>query len=216
MTQTTIAPGIAQELSVNADVALAFLEMAASGRGQEALDRYGGLEFRHHNPYFAGDGEALVAAMDQDAQTHPGKRLEVVRIISEGPNVAIHSKVTGSTDHDLATVHIFRIEDGKIMELWDVAQEAPADSRTQVRLRRGPRSSELMRLSSVGVASLALLAALAGCQPSASPTSPGPSSPVPSAPGASASAESTPGESAAGFVLTSSAFAEGEAIPGDP
>jgi predicted SnoaL-like aldol condensation-catalyzing enzyme len=131
MTQTTTAPGIAQELSVNADLALAFLEMAASGQGQEALDRYGGLEFRHHNPFFAGDGETLVAAMDEDVQTHPGKRLEVRRIISEGPYVAIHSKVTGSTDHDLAAVHIFRIEDGKILELWDVAQEEPANSPNQ-------------------------------------------------------------------------------------
>jgi predicted SnoaL-like aldol condensation-catalyzing enzyme len=132
MTQVAIvAPEVAQELGVNADLALAFLEMAASGRGQEALDRYGGLEFRHHNPYFAGDGGTLVAAMDEDVRTKPGKRLEVMRIISEGPYVAIHSKVTGSTDHDLATVHIFRIEDGKIVELWDVAQEAPADSPNQ-------------------------------------------------------------------------------------
>jgi Raf kinase inhibitor-like YbhB/YbcL family protein len=54
------------------------------------------------------------------------------------------------------------------------------------------------------------MAVLVGCQPSASPSSPGPSSPAESA---SASAESTPGESAAGFVLTSSSFGEGEAIP---
>jgi predicted SnoaL-like aldol condensation-catalyzing enzyme len=128
MTQTTTAPGIAQGLSVNADLALAFLEMAVSGRGQEALDRYGAPEFRHHNTYFAGDGEALVAAMDEDFQSHPGKRLEVIRIISEGPYVGIHSKVTGSTDRDLAAVHIFRVDDGKIQELWDVAQEAVADS----------------------------------------------------------------------------------------
>ena len=131
MTQVKTAPTIPKELSVNADVALAFLELAASGRGQEALDRYGGLEFRHHNTFFAGDGETLVAAMDEDAQTHPGKRLEVLRIISEGQYVAIHSKVTGSTDRDLATVHIFRIDDGKILELWDVAQEAMANSPNQ-------------------------------------------------------------------------------------
>jgi predicted SnoaL-like aldol condensation-catalyzing enzyme len=95
------------------------------------MDRYGAPEFRHHNTYFAGDGEALVAAMDEDAQTHPGKRLEVMRIISQGPYVAIHSKVTGSTDRDLAAVHIFRVADGKIQELWDVAQEAAANSPNQ-------------------------------------------------------------------------------------
>lgn len=131
MTHVATAPDIPQELSVNADLALAFLEMAVSGRGQEALDRYGAPEFRHHNPFFAGDGPTLVAAMDENARANPGKLLEVVRIIAEGPNVAIHSKVTGSTARDLATVHIFRVEDGKIQELWDVAQEAPADSPNQ-------------------------------------------------------------------------------------
>ena len=132
MTQVaTTAPGIAQELSVNADLALAFLEMAASGRGQEALDRYGAPKFRHHNTFFAGDGETLVAAMDEDFRTNPGKRLEVMRIISQGPYVAIHSKATGSTERDLAAVHIFRIDDGKIQELWDVAQEATANSPNQ-------------------------------------------------------------------------------------
>lgn len=54
------------------------------------------------------------------------------------------------------------------------------------------------------------LALLAGCQASATPSSPGPSSPGASAP---ASAEASAGERAAGFVLTSSAFADGEAIP---
>ena len=131
MTQVITAPGIPQELSVNADVALAFLEMAVSGRGQEALDRYGGARIPAPQPVLRRRRRGAGGGDGRGRPDPPGKRLEVVRIISEGPNVAIHSKVTGSTDHDLATVHIFRIEDGKIVELWDVAQEAPADSPNQ-------------------------------------------------------------------------------------
>jgi Raf kinase inhibitor-like YbhB/YbcL family protein len=58
------------------------------------------------------------------------------------------------------------------------------------------------------VASGVLVVALVGCQASASPSASGPSSPA-----ASGSAEASAGESAAGFVLTSSAFAEGGVIP---
>ncbi len=94
MTQViTESVEVGQTLGVNADLALAFLELAASGRGQEALDRYGALDFRHHNPFFAGDGESLVRGMDEDARANPGKRLEVMRAISEGPFVALHSRV---------------------------------------------------------------------------------------------------------------------------
>jgi predicted SnoaL-like aldol condensation-catalyzing enzyme len=129
MTVITESVEVGQSLGVNADLALAFIELAASGRGQEALDRYGALEFRHHNPFFTADGESLIKGMDEDARANPEKRLEVVRAIAEGPFVALHSRVRrGPGQAELATVHIFRIEDGKVQEMWDVAQEIPVDS----------------------------------------------------------------------------------------
>jgi predicted SnoaL-like aldol condensation-catalyzing enzyme len=132
MTQATAVTFNVDELGVNADLALAFLEMAAAGRGQEALDRYGALAFRHHNPAFAGDGESLVAALADDWRINPRQHLEVVRIIAEGPQVVIHSRLTGRADgRNFATVHIFRVDDGKIQEMWDVTQENPASSPNQ-------------------------------------------------------------------------------------
>jgi predicted SnoaL-like aldol condensation-catalyzing enzyme len=132
MTQAVAVKFNADELGVNADVALAFLEMATSGRGQEALDRYGSPELRHHNPFFPGDGPALITAMDEDARANPSKRVEVIRAVSEGPWVVLHSRVERGAGHaELAAVHIFRVEDGKILELWDVAQEAPINSPNQ-------------------------------------------------------------------------------------
>jgi predicted SnoaL-like aldol condensation-catalyzing enzyme len=132
MTQAVAVKFNADELGVNADVALAFLEMATSGRGQEALDRYASPELRHHNPFFAGDGPALITAMDEDARANPSKRVEVIRAVSEGPWVVLHSRVERGAGHgELAAVHIFRVEDGKILELWDVAQEAPINSPNQ-------------------------------------------------------------------------------------
>ena len=113
----------------NADIAMDFMTLASSGLAAEAWERYGAPDFRHHNPYFAEDGPTLVAAMDENARQNPDKAYEVKRTISEGPFVAVHGYVRHKPgDRGAALVHIFRIEDGRIRELWDIGQEVPADS----------------------------------------------------------------------------------------
>jgi predicted SnoaL-like aldol condensation-catalyzing enzyme len=116
----------------NTSIAVDFLEMASSGHAHEAGERYAAPDFVHHNPYFARDADTLTAAMDENAQRYPDKRHEVLRTIAEGDLVAVHSRVRLEKDGpDMATVHLFRIEDGRIREFWDVVQEVPADSPNQ-------------------------------------------------------------------------------------
>ena len=113
----------------NADIAVAFLRLASSGSAREAWQRYGATDLIHHNPHLRGDAETLIAAMDENAHENPDKVFEVRRTITEGPMVAVHSRVQLRPDAPSSvTVHIFRIEDGRIRELWDVGQEIPADS----------------------------------------------------------------------------------------
>jgi predicted SnoaL-like aldol condensation-catalyzing enzyme len=114
------------------EIAIDFLMLASSGRAQDAWKRYCTPDFIHHNPWFPGDGESLIAAMDENAKANPDKQLVVQRTIVEGPLVMVHSSVQhGPTDRGAATVHIFRVEGGRIRELWDVGQEIPADSPNQ-------------------------------------------------------------------------------------
>jgi predicted SnoaL-like aldol condensation-catalyzing enzyme len=111
------------------DVAVRFLTIASAGRAREAWKRHGAPDFVHHNPSVAGDTESLIRAMDDNSVANPGKVLEIQRTIAEGPLVAIHSRVRLAPDQPgAATVHIFRIEGGRIQELWDVGQPVPADS----------------------------------------------------------------------------------------
>lgn len=43
--------------------------------------------------------------------------------------VAVHSRVRMNRDHPgVAVVHIFRFEDDRIAELWDIGQPAPESS----------------------------------------------------------------------------------------
>jgi predicted SnoaL-like aldol condensation-catalyzing enzyme len=114
------------------DVAVKFLEMCASGRSREAFAQYASPSFRHHNPHFAGDAESLAAAMETNARQFPGKHLEVKRALEDGDTVAVHSFVRHTADEPgYALVHIFRFEQDRIVELWDIAMAVPADSPNQ-------------------------------------------------------------------------------------
>ena len=116
----------------NKDAAISFLKMASSGNVREAYSRFVGPGFRHHNPFFEGSAETLMLGMEENARDNPGKTLDVKRAIAEDDLVAVHSHVRLRADQPgVAVVHLFRFEDGRIVELWDVGQGVPENSPNQ-------------------------------------------------------------------------------------
>jgi uncharacterized protein YndB with AHSA1/START domain/predicted SnoaL-like aldol condensation-catalyzing enzyme len=125
---TGILDGLERSLSRKAD-AIAFLELAASGRAHLAFPRFVGAGFIHHNAYFKGDADTLMKAMDEAAKENPGTIIEVQRALEDGDTVAVHSHVRHKPeDLGYATMHIFRFDADRVVELWDFGQEVPADS----------------------------------------------------------------------------------------
>jgi len=109
--------------------ATSFLQAASSGDVRRAFDTYIAPNFRHHNAYFPGDAKSLADAMEQNARENPDKVLRVERAIEEGDLVAVHSRVRLKPDvPEVALVHIFRFEDGRVVELWDIGQPVPPNS----------------------------------------------------------------------------------------
>ena len=109
--------------------ATSFLQAASSGDVRRAFDTYIAPNFRHHNAYFPGDAKSLADAMEQNARENPDKVLRVERAIEEGDLVAVHSRVRLKPDvPEVALVHIFRFEDGRVAELWDIGQPVPPNS----------------------------------------------------------------------------------------
>src|SRR5437868_5381348 len=109
--------------------ATAFLKLAASGKVSEAFAQYISADFRHHNPHFRGDASSLKAGMIEAHQKFPDTTLEVQHDFEQGDLVAVHSRVRHSTDTpEIAVVHIFRFQERRIAEMWDVGIEAPKDS----------------------------------------------------------------------------------------
>jgi len=112
------------------EIAVAFLQLAAAGRVDEAWQHVG-PGFRHHNPYFAGDGASLKRAMAEASAAEPNKALEVQHVVAEGALVAVHSRLVRVEGPVIGVVHLLRFEGGLIAELWDVGQVIPADSPNQ-------------------------------------------------------------------------------------
>jgi predicted SnoaL-like aldol condensation-catalyzing enzyme len=109
--------------------AVSFLQKVASGNVREAFKNHTSPDFYHHNPYFPGDAESLMTAMEENAAENPDKIFEVKHAIEEGEIVAVHSLVKQHQgDLGAVVVHIFRFQDDRIVEAWDIGQPIPEDS----------------------------------------------------------------------------------------
>jgi predicted SnoaL-like aldol condensation-catalyzing enzyme len=112
--------------------AVSFLAFASSGKVKEAYSRHIGERFQHHNPFFEGSAESLQAGMEENARQNPNKVFTVLRTVSEGDFVVTHSHVQQNPEQiGAVVVHIFRFDNGRIVELWDLGQAIPADSPNQ-------------------------------------------------------------------------------------
>lgn len=108
--------------------AVAFLRSVSSGNIKEGYDLYVGDGFQHHNVCFKGDANSLRQAMEENFKMYPYKKLEIKRVIREENIVMVHSfaKLTPD-DSGIALIHIFRFENDKIAELWDLGQPIPSE-----------------------------------------------------------------------------------------
>jgi len=113
----------------NKEAAINFLKLASSGKVRDAYSKYVGEGFKHHNPYFEGTAKALETGMQENADQNPDKSFEVKHAIVEGDFVAVHGHVHHKPgDLGAAVIHIFRFENERIVELWDVGQPVPETS----------------------------------------------------------------------------------------
>jgi predicted SnoaL-like aldol condensation-catalyzing enzyme len=103
--------------------AVSFLELVVAGEIREAFKRYVAADLCHHNPYFHGDAESLIVAMEENHVDAPNKIFEVKLTMQEGNKVMVYSHIKqNAEDIGVAVVHIFRFDNDEIVEMWDVGQ----------------------------------------------------------------------------------------------
>lgn len=81
-----------------------------------------------HNPDVADGKEPFVTYFAGYFKENPESRAKIIRAATFGDFVYLHVHATNGTKDPLgqAVLDIFRVEDGKITEHWDVIQTVPA------------------------------------------------------------------------------------------
>lgn len=131
--------GLIMSMALQADVeprndaertVLGLVDMAFNQKmPQQAWDTYGGPYYRQHNPTAADGKETIINMLNNWLPTVPELHYDVKRIISHDDMVMIHSHVTFKPgDLGNAVVDIFRLENGKVVEHWDVGMPVPEKS----------------------------------------------------------------------------------------
>jgi predicted SnoaL-like aldol condensation-catalyzing enzyme len=93
---------------------------------EEAVAKYVGPKYIQHNPQAPDGPDAFVQFVRAFAGQFPQLHVEIKRVIAEGDLVMTHSLLTTSPeDRGTAAADVFRLEDGKIVEHWDVLQPVP-------------------------------------------------------------------------------------------
>jgi predicted SnoaL-like aldol condensation-catalyzing enzyme len=117
----------------NTSIVRQFYDLAFNQRQpEEAVRRYVGGYYRQHNPNAADGPEPFIAYVKWVTTANPELRVDFKRFIAEGDLVVVHSHVRPSSDaRGRAVIDIFRVEDGKVVEHWDVVQDVPENPKNQ-------------------------------------------------------------------------------------
>ncbi|MFD8006537.1 nuclear transport factor 2 family protein [Streptomyces mirabilis] len=109
-----------------AQIAVQVLRAAFEGGDTAVIDRYVRPDYIQHNPLAPDGPEAMKAFGAAWKQQFPEATYDEERIISDGDLVLLQSSgvLTPGTP-GLAVFDIFRFQDGKIAEHWDILQEVP-------------------------------------------------------------------------------------------
>ena len=96
---------------------------------QAYSDRYIGSQYIQHNPHVPNGKAPFVNYFTQYFKENPEAKNTIKRAIAEDDLVVLHVHSTeNKQDRGTAIVDIFRVENGKIVEHWDVQQEIPKES----------------------------------------------------------------------------------------
>lgn len=119
-------------LEANKGTVLAFYEVGLNQKDFTAASKLLGPRYVQHDPRIADGLEGFKAFLGRLKQEFPALRAEIKHVFADGDFVVAHVhgvRVPGQPG--VAIVDIFRLEDGRIIEHWDVMQPVPEDAANQ-------------------------------------------------------------------------------------
>jgi predicted SnoaL-like aldol condensation-catalyzing enzyme len=116
----------AAPMEENKKVVAEFYEAAVNQKNFAAAAKFLGPRYIQHNPTAADGAEGLKAYITFLREKFPDSHSEVKHVFADGDYVIQHvHSVRTPGSRGLAIINIFRLENGKIVEHWDVIQEVP-------------------------------------------------------------------------------------------
>jgi predicted SnoaL-like aldol condensation-catalyzing enzyme len=115
------------DAETNKQTVLAYYNLAFNDeQPEEAVARYIGDKYIQHNPQAPDGPEAFIEFVRGLMGQFPEASIEIKRAIAEGDLVMTHGLLKmAPDDRGTAVADIFRLEDGKLVEHWDVLQPVP-------------------------------------------------------------------------------------------
>jgi predicted SnoaL-like aldol condensation-catalyzing enzyme len=119
----------AQQMEANKKAVVEFYDLAINKKDFEAASKFLGPRYVQHNPRAADGPEGLKAFLAFLREKFPDYHSEIKRVFADGDYVIVHvHNVPTPGSRGNAIIDIFKLENGKVVEHWDVRQEIPEQS----------------------------------------------------------------------------------------
>jgi predicted SnoaL-like aldol condensation-catalyzing enzyme len=122
-------PAFAADLEANKKIVVDFYEKGLNQKDFDAAAKYFGPRYTQHNPGGVDGPQGFKNLVNLLKEKFPNSHSEIKRVIAEGDLVVLHvHSVRAPGERGRAIVDIFKVENGKIVEHWDVVQDIPEKS----------------------------------------------------------------------------------------
>jgi len=116
----------AQQMEANKKAVVEFYDAAINKKDFEAASRYIGSRYVQHNPGAADGIEGFKAFLSFLREKFPNYHSDIKRVFADGDYVILHvHNMREPGTRGRAIIDVFKLENGKIVEHWDVAQDIP-------------------------------------------------------------------------------------------
>lgn len=116
----------AAQMEANKKAVIALYEAALNKKDFEEASKYIGPRYTQHNPTAKDGPEGLRAFINFLKEKFPNNRSEIKRIFADGDYVIVHvHAVREPGTRGNAIIDIYKMENGKAVEHWDVVQPIP-------------------------------------------------------------------------------------------
>jgi predicted SnoaL-like aldol condensation-catalyzing enzyme len=120
---------VPSSLEANKKAVQEFYDLIINKKDFASARKYMGDRYKQHNPLVADGPEGLKAFIEFLKTNFPEARSEIKRAFADGDYVILHvHSIRPPNMRGRAIIEIFRLENGKIDEHWDVIQEIPEES----------------------------------------------------------------------------------------